>query len=185
MQSTGQGHVTVFARLAAERLGISPDEVEVEQGDSDFGIQGAPAVGSRSAMTVGHALVAVSDKMLAKAQRGRSQTVRGVRSGHRLSRRRLRGARHRPAPARCSTRRPRRRDGRARRNRGELDSKGTAETPLTFPNGCHIAEVEIDPDTGTAQVVTYTCVDDCGNVLDHTIVEGQVWARSRRASARR
>src|SRR6202158_3557046 len=50
-----------------------------------------------------------------------------------------------------------------------LDTKGTAETPLTFPNGCHIAEVEIDPDTGITRIVNYTCVDDCGNVLDHTI----------------
>jgi len=55
-----------------------------------------------------------------------------------------------------------------------LDTKGTAEAPLTFPNGCHIAEVEIDPDTGHIDVVNYSCVDDCGNVLDRMIVEGQV-----------
>jgi aerobic carbon-monoxide dehydrogenase large subunit len=48
------------------------------------------------------------------------------------------------------------------------------ETPQTFPNGCHIAEVEIDPDTGKLAIVSYTAVDDCGNVLDHTIVEAQV-----------
>ncbi|MEJ2433792.1 MAG: molybdopterin-dependent oxidoreductase, partial [Pseudolabrys sp.] len=55
-----------------------------------------------------------------------------------------------------------------------LDTKDKAETPLTFPNGCHIAEVEIDPETGLVTLVTYTAVDDCGNPLDTMIVEGQV-----------
>jgi carbon-monoxide dehydrogenase large subunit len=44
----------------------------------------------------------------------------------------------------------------------------------TFPNGCHITEVEIDPDTGATSIVAYHAVDDCGNVINHTIVEGQV-----------
>ena len=55
-----------------------------------------------------------------------------------------------------------------------LDTRGKAETPNTFPNGCHIAEVEVDPETGAVTVVSYAAVDDCGNVLDHMIVEGQL-----------
>ena len=55
-----------------------------------------------------------------------------------------------------------------------LDTKEKVETPLTFPNGCHIAEVEIDPDTGAVDLVTYTAVDDPGVMLDPMIVEGQV-----------
>jgi carbon-monoxide dehydrogenase large subunit len=69
-------------------------------------------------------------------------------------------------------------DARQRKQRGDiaedLDTKLTADTPQTFPNGCHIAEVEIDPDTGAVALVGYTAVDDCGNVLDHMVVEGQV-----------
>jgi carbon-monoxide dehydrogenase large subunit len=61
------------------------------------------------------------------------------------------------------------------RDMGEnLDTKDKAEAPLTFPNGCHIAEIEIDPDTGKFDIVTYTAVDDCGIVLDQAVVEGQV-----------
>src|SRR5208283_2202445 len=56
----------------------------------------------------------------------------------------------------------------------DLDTKAATETPLTFPNGVHIAEVEIDPATGHMDIVAYTAVDDCGNVLDDTIVEGQL-----------
>jgi carbon-monoxide dehydrogenase large subunit len=55
----------------------------------------------------------------------------------------------------------------------DLDTKVTAETPLTFPNGCHIAEVEIDPTTGALELVAYAAVDDCGRALNTMIVEGQ------------
>ena len=56
----------------------------------------------------------------------------------------------------------------------DLDTKTTTQTPLTFPNGCHIAEVEIDPDTGAMTIAAYTAVDDCGKALDPMIVEGQL-----------
>jgi carbon-monoxide dehydrogenase large subunit len=56
----------------------------------------------------------------------------------------------------------------------DLDTKTTAQTPQTFPNGCHIAEVEVDPETGGVAILAYTAVDDCGNVLNHMIVEGQI-----------
>jgi carbon-monoxide dehydrogenase large subunit len=55
-----------------------------------------------------------------------------------------------------------------------LDTKRTADVPPSFPNGCHIAEVEIDPETGAVELVAYNAVDDCGNVLQPVLVEGQV-----------
>jgi carbon-monoxide dehydrogenase large subunit len=55
-----------------------------------------------------------------------------------------------------------------------LDTRITTETPLTFPNGCHIAEVEIDPQTGEVTITSYTAVDDAGTVLDPVILEGQL-----------
>ena len=56
----------------------------------------------------------------------------------------------------------------------DLDTKTTTETPLSFPNGVHVAEIEIDPETGHMDIVAYTAVDDCGNTLDAMIVEGQL-----------
>ena len=56
----------------------------------------------------------------------------------------------------------------------DLDTKVVTETPLTFPNGCHIAEVEVDPQTGLSTLASYSAMDDSGNILDHTIVAGQV-----------
>ena len=58
-----------------------------------------------------------------------------------------------------------------------LDTKATVDTPQTFPNGCHVAEVEIDPETGVTEIVAYAAVDDAGVVLDHTLVEGQLRRR--------
>ncbi len=66
----------------------------------------------------------------------------------------------------------------ALKKRGELaedlDTRTKTETPLSFPNGCHIAEIEIDPETGHLAVVAYAAVDDCGRPLNHMIVEGQL-----------
>jgi carbon-monoxide dehydrogenase large subunit len=174
VQSTGQGHATVFARLLAERLGLSADEIKVEQGDSAFGIQGAAAVGSRSAMTVSHALVAVSEKMLAKARAVAAKLFEASETDvdYRDGAFEVPGTNRRlplfDLAARAAEMAAR------GENAESLDTKATAETPLTFPNGCHIAEVEIDPDTGITRIVNYTCVDDCGTVLDHTLVEGQM-----------
>src|SRR5260370_12866670 len=55
----------------------------------------------------------------------------------------------------------------------DLDTKVTAETPLTFPNGCHVAEVEIDAETGALALLRYVAVDDCGHALNRMIVAGQ------------
>ena len=55
-----------------------------------------------------------------------------------------------------------------------LDTQAGIKVPPSFPNGCHVAEVEIDPDTGALEIVSYVAVGDCGNVLDETIVEGQI-----------
>ncbi len=174
VQSTGQGHATVFARLAAERLGISPEEVRVEQGDSLFNITGAPAVGSRSAMTVSTAFVAVANKMIVKGKAVAAKLLEAPeeRIAYREGAFEVSGTNRRMSLFDIAA------HAVEMAKRGEipesLDTTGTAEAPLTFPNGCHIAEVEIDPDTGQVDVVNYSCVDDCGNILDRTIVEGQV-----------
>ena len=83
-----------------------------------------------------------------------------------------------PAPTASSpsSRSPER--ARRSRRRGshpeDLDTKRTADVPPSFPNGCHIAEVEIDPETGAVELAAYNAVDDCGNVLQPVLVEGQV-----------
>jgi carbon-monoxide dehydrogenase large subunit len=174
VQSTGQGHATVFPRLVAERLGIAAEKIAHRHGDSSLELPGMASVASRSAVTAGGAIVKTIETMLAKGKtiaatvleaaeaditygQGRFEVVGTDRciSLFELAARAAEMKAHGEIPA-------------------SLDTKATAETPQTFPNGCHIAEVEIDPQTGTVAIAAYTAVDDCGNILDATIVQGQV-----------
>jgi aerobic carbon-monoxide dehydrogenase large subunit len=174
VQSTGQGHATVFPPMVAERLGIATEEVHHVHGDSALEIPGYASVGSRSAMTVSHALVKTVDAMLTNGKSIAALLLEAAeadiayRSGHFE----VVGTDRRISLFDLAAR------AADMAKRGEipesLDTKVNAETPLTFPNGCHIAEVEVDPATGQVTIAAYTAVDDCGTVLNHMIVEGQV-----------
>ncbi len=174
VQSTGQGHASVFPRLVADRLGIPRGKVTHKHGDSALEIAGYASVGSRSAMTAGASVVKCIDVMLEKGKRVAAMVLEAsegdiayesgyfgvVGTDRRIS---LFDVAARAAEL---------------KKRGtieeDLDTKTTTETPLTFPNGVHVAEVEIDPETGHMDIVAYTAVDDCGNVLNAMIVEGQL-----------
>ncbi len=168
VQSTGQSHATVFGRLLAHKLGIDPAKIEHHHGDTNLDLTGGASVGSRSAMCAGNAIVHVADVMLAKGKKVASSALEASESDlqYRNGSFEVVGTDRKISLFETAKR---------AKDMGEsLDTKDKADTPLTFPNGCHIAEVEIDPDTGFVDLVTYTAVDDCGNPLDTTIVEGQV-----------
>jgi carbon-monoxide dehydrogenase large subunit len=174
VQSTGQGHATVYPRLVAEKLGILPSQVIHRHGDSFFEIKGGPAVASRSTITAGTATVRAVETMLAKAKTIAAQVLEAAESDiiYRTGVFEVVGT-DRMIPLFTLAER-----ASDMKKRGELpenlDTKVAVDTPQTFPNGCHIAEIEIDPDTGHAELIAYCAVDDAGNVLDHTLVEGQI-----------
>jgi carbon-monoxide dehydrogenase large subunit len=174
VQSTGQGHASVFPRLAAERLGIPVEKIRHQHGDSAQEIPGFASVASRSAMTAGSAILATLDTMLAKGKTVAATVLEAAEGDivYQAGAFAVVGTDRRISlfdlAARAS-------DMKARGEIPEsLDSRAKTETPTTYPNGCHIAEVEIDPQTGHVTVVSYAAVDDCGNVLDRMIVEGQL-----------
>jgi carbon-monoxide dehydrogenase large subunit len=174
VHSTGQGHATVFARLAADRLGISSKQVRVEQGDSGFDLKGFASVASRSAMVVSHSLLDAVDKTLAKGRAIAANLLEASEADivYRDGAFEVAGTDRRLGLFEVAAK------AAEMASRGviaeSLDTVTATDTPQAFPNGCHVAEVEIDPETGSVNVVDYTAVDDCGTVLDHTIVEGQV-----------
>jgi carbon-monoxide dehydrogenase large subunit len=174
VQSTGQSHATVFGRLLAGRLGIDPKHIQHKHGDTALGLTGFASVGSRSAMCAGSAIVQVADTVIAKGKKIASALLEASETDIQYG-----------AGAFTVVGTDRRislfdvaRRAKEVGGKGDvpdtLDTKDKAEAPLTFPNGCHIAEVEIDPDTGHMDIVTYTAVDDPGNMLDAIVVEGQV-----------
>ena len=162
-QSTGQGHRTVFRRLAAEQLGIPEDRIVVQQGDTHLGVPGSGTVASRGTMTSGTAIVRVVEAVIEKARPIAAEMLEAAVSdlvyvhGH--------------FEIAGTDRRVSLLDVAAKQN---LDSMAGIELGHSFPNGCHIAEVEIDPETGAVSLEGYAAVDDCGRVLDHTLVEGQI-----------
>jgi aerobic carbon-monoxide dehydrogenase large subunit len=174
VQNTGQGHATVFSRLIAEQLGIPPEKIPHRHGDSSNELPGYASVGSRSGMTVSHSLVSAVERMLAKGKPIAATMLEAgeadiaFKNGHFE----VIGTDRRVSLFAVAA------HAAALKKRGEiaenLDTKAVTETPQTFPNGVHIAEVEIDSATGAMVVVAYAAVDDCGRALDPMIVEGQL-----------
>ena len=174
VQSTGQGHASIFPRLAAERLGLPRGMVTHCHGDSALEIAGYASVGSRSAMTAGASLVKCIEVMLEKGKRIAAMLLEAAEAdiAYGAGGFGVVGTDRRIALTELAARAAElKKSGTIAE---DLDTKVTTDTPLTFPNGVHIAEVEIDPETGHMEIVAYTAVDDCGNVLDGMIVEGQL-----------
>jgi aerobic carbon-monoxide dehydrogenase large subunit len=174
VQNTGQGHATVFSRLIAEQLGIPPEKILHSDGDSSNELPGYASVGSRSAMTVSHSLVKAVEQMLAKGKPIAAAMLEAGEADIAFKN----GGFEVIGTDRRVTLFDVAAHAAALKKRGEiaedLDTKAVTETPQTFPNGVHIAEVEIDPAIGAMAVVAYAAVDDCGRPLDPMIVEGQL-----------
>ena len=174
VQSTGQGHASVFGHLVAERLGIARESVAHKHGDSALEIPGYASVGSRSAMTAGASIVKCIDLIMEKGKRIAALLFEAAEGDivYAQGSFAVAGTDRRiplfELAARASELKQR------GMTEEDLDTRATTDTPLTFPNGVHIAEVEIDPETGHMEIVAYTAVDDCGNVLNGMIVEGQL-----------
>ncbi len=174
VQASGQGHNTLYRRLAAARLGIPADAIEVEHGDSDDGVPSAGAVASRSTMSVGGAVVAAIDAVIEKGRRVAAYVLEAAEAdiAYRNGVFEIAGTdRGIPLFELAERARALVREGVIPE---DLDTRRTADVPPTFPNGVHVAEVEIEPDSGQVTLASYTAVDDCGVVLQPVLVEGQV-----------
>ena len=168
-QSTGQGHATSYAQLVAERLDLSPDRVRVVQGDTDRIKSGAGTGGSssipiggvavdRASKTLGDQLKELAAEAL-EASTGDMEIANGaVRVAG--TDRTISFADLAAHPAATPEK---------LRAANEFGNE-----PPTFPNGTHIAEIEIDPDTGATHIMGYVIVDDFGATLNPLLLEGQV-----------
>lgn len=170
-QSNGQGHETVYAQLLHDQTGLPLDAIEIVQGDSDQIATGGGTGGSRSVTVQGMAMRATAETLISGLcgfldtdmdQRETSfDAAEGVfrAPGSNVVITLLEAA------ARATV-----------AGRAEL-AKVTETRTLpgrSYPNGCHITEVEIDPETGTTRVDRYTVVDDFGNLMNPRLAEGQV-----------
>ena len=174
--SHGQGHETAFAQLVTERLGVPVEQVEVVHGDTDKGQFGMGTYGSRSLPVGGVAIANACDKIIAKGKKIAAHTLEASEDDIEFGDGNFTVAgtdkTMNIAEVAFTAYVP--------HNYPEGVEPGLDEIaffdPLnfSFPAGAHVCEVEIDPDTGTLEIVKYTAVDDFGVLVNPMIVEGQV-----------
>ncbi|MFZ4380525.1 MAG: xanthine dehydrogenase family protein molybdopterin-binding subunit [Sandarakinorhabdus sp.] len=166
-QSNGQGHETVYAQVLAARLGIEMEQIRIVQGDSDRMDVGGGTGGSRSMAFGGGAVLQCADDMIARGTELASADL-GSDVDYADGLFRARASNATASWAELAARHPGALDGRSR-----YQTKEGKPAP-TFPNGCHIAEVELDADTGMVAVTRYSIVDDFGVLVNPMLVEGQI-----------
>ncbi len=175
-QSSGQGHQTAYTQLAVEHLGVAPEKVRVLQGDTAAISFGRGTGGSRSLPVGGASLVQAADKLIAKGRRIAAHffeaaeadvefadgvfTVSGT--DRRLGIEEVARAAFNPAQQAPGV------------EPGFAETGNYTPPQPTFPNGCHVCEVEIEPETGHIDIVHYRVVDDFGTVINPLLLRGQV-----------
>ena len=170
-QSNGQGHETVYAQFLADQTGIPAEKIAVVQGDSDLIPTGGGTGGSRS-VTVQNTATLATVEVITQAFTAFLSDAEGVPAAQ-ISfddeRFRIPGSNLTPTMLEVADL------ARAADRADLLDHTATITLEnRSFPNGAHVAEVEIDPETGVLEVVRYTVVDDFGNLINPMLVAGQI-----------
>ncbi len=175
-QSSGQGHQTAYAQLAAERLGLPPEKIRVVQGDTAAISFGRGTGGSRSLPVGGASVDVAAQKLIAKGRRIAAHLLEAAEADVDFAEGvfRIAGtdreigieavARTAFNPAQLP----------ADVEPGFAESGHFTPPAPTFPNGCHVCEVEIEPETGHVDIVRYLVVDDFGTVVNPLLLQGQV-----------
>jgi carbon-monoxide dehydrogenase large subunit len=165
-QGMGQGLQTSFTQLASELLGIDPSQIEIAMGDSDK-VGGVGSMGSRSAYIGGSAVLSGSEKLVDKGKELAADALEAatadiVYSGGRFT---ITGTDRGIGLGELAAKQP--------DKRIFIENVNTVDG-IAWPNGAHVGEVEIDPETGDVTLKRYTTVDDVGRPLHRPIVFGQI-----------
>jgi carbon-monoxide dehydrogenase large subunit len=174
-QSTGQGHETAYVQLTAHNLGIDGDKIRIRQGDTDTIPVGGGTGGARSLYSEGQAILLTSESVIKKGKQAAAEELEAAVADIAFAEGRFsivgtdRGI---DIVALAATQRKKAAAGQAATL---LDAAEIAAIDAhTFPNGCHMAEVEIDPETGVVELIRYSVCDDFGKTVNPLIVRGQV-----------
>jgi len=172
----GQGHETAFKQILCERLGLDPNDIQYIDGDTDRVAFGMGSNGSRSMVVGGSALTLAAGKIIDKSRRLAGHLLEAAEAdiefadgkfavaGTDRSLSMTQVARTSFQPARLPP----------GMEPGLFENATYAPERATFPNGCHVCEVEIDPETGAVALVGYVVVDDVGTVINPLTLKGQV-----------
>ena len=175
-KNQGQGHETMYKQIAGESLGLDSDDIRVVDGDTDQVAFGMGTMGSRSMVIGGSALYIAANKIITKGKKlaahlleageddlefqDGSFTILGTDKS--ISLKEVAKASFLPAKIPYGL------------EPGLFETGSFSPERDTFPNGCHVAEVEIDPETGQVDIVDYSMVDDVGNIINPMTLKGQI-----------
>ncbi|MBM3516732.1 MAG: xanthine dehydrogenase family protein molybdopterin-binding subunit, partial [Alphaproteobacteria bacterium] len=169
-QSIGQGQETTFVQFVEQELGIPLERVRFVQGDSDVIALGTGSGGSRSMIFGGVAVIEATKSLISNAKSAAADLLEAatVDVEYRAGQFQVAGTDRRVGLFDVARR--------AAANGGELQGEGRFAPQMgrSFPNGCHVCEVEVDPETGVVEVVRYSIVDDFGRLANPMLVRGQV-----------
>ena len=174
-QSTGQGHETGYIQLTSQRLSIDGEMIRVRQGDTDAIPSGGGTGGSRSLYSEGHAIMLTADSVIDKGKQAAAEVLEAAPADIAFADGRFsivgtdRGI---DIIALAAAQRQKAAAGEPATTLDAAEVATVAEH--TFPNGCHMAEVEVDPETGVVDIVRYRVCDDFGRTVNPMIVLGQV-----------
>jgi aerobic carbon-monoxide dehydrogenase large subunit len=175
-KNQGQGHETTFKQILHERLGLDPASVRFVDGDTDQVAFGMGSMGSRSTVIGGTALWMAADKVIAKGKKIAAKMLEAAEADIAFADGRFNVVGTDRAlglveVARAAFQPPQLPKG----VEPGLYETGTFSPPSdTWPNGCHVCEVEIDPDTGAVELARYAIVDDVGTVINPLTLKGQI-----------
>ena len=165
--SSGQGHETVFPQIVAKALGIDPAPIRFHPRPPEAELMGSGTGGSRGVLGTGSAFSVLAGKLIDLARPHAARHLNVAEKELRYSNGRFSSGSKSVAFVELArvlaTVKPH-----------PLNTVAEGSFGATYPNGCHIAEVEIDIETGAASIARYTAVDDLGNVINPVLVEGQV-----------
>jgi aerobic carbon-monoxide dehydrogenase large subunit len=174
----GMGHATPFAQVLSEKLGIPFDKIVLVQGDSDRLAMGGGSGGSKSLMHSGTAIVEAAAKIVENGRNIASHVLEAAAADIEFTHGRfvIAGTDRSISVMELAKTLRERTIALPADTPQSLDVQHVSNGPgaATFPNGCHVAEVEIDPETGVVDLVKYTCVNDFGIVVNPLIVAGQL-----------
>ena len=175
-KSQGQGHDTMYKILMSHFLGVDSDDVMISEGDTDKVAFGTGTFGSRSAIIGGSAAYHAAGKIIEKGSRIAAHLLEAADADIEFERGTFTVAgTDRSVTLKDVAKSAYRPGGRPKGMEAGLFESATWEPETqTFPNGCHVCEIEIDPDTGRLEILRYVVVDDVGNVINELTLEGQV-----------
>ena len=163
---SGQGHETVYPEVVGEALGMDPEKITLRASDPDGpALVGEGTIGSRSMMAHGGALLVAAREVVRKGTELAAKELEVAPNDLEFTR-----GRYRVKGTDLSIGI----EDLAKKYRSALDAGGEIPLPRSYPSGAHVVEIEIDPETGVLDIERYTAVDDCGRVINHVLLEGQL-----------